>query len=39
MDDFPDSSVPAIDDFNENARPNIFKVTLTSERCFHEDDD
>ncbi|WP_295964551.1 hypothetical protein [uncultured Xanthomonas sp.] len=34
MDDFPDSGVSKIDDFNENARPNIFKVTLTSENIL-----
>jgi hypothetical protein len=32
MDDFPDSGVSNVDDFNENARPNIFKVTLISEK-------
>ncbi|MFC6839679.1 hypothetical protein [Xanthomonas theicola] len=32
MDDFPDSGRTSVDDFNETARHNIFKVTLSSHK-------
>ncbi|WP_176141904.1 hypothetical protein [Xanthomonas axonopodis] len=34
MDDFPDSGESSPDDFNEHARHNLFKVTLTSEKAL-----